>query len=260
MHKLSARALKLVDAAVTAHRQAIKYRGSPLLNRRRFGKVFTHALRQAKARRQAVVNYAERVCQAPPQVAADLSRALDALMAALNPVEGPEDPQATEEALKRVYGALKGIENRTPKDRSAAVFYIDVAAAVMLAKSEGQSVVFVIQRADNGRWAFPGGRKERGETLETAAVRETKEEVGVDVQVVRRLGQATYPLKAGTDVRVTYFLCKPTMHGQRQVLAEREVQATRWVTYQELLALDVTDADQRFRETLKGMMPGSRAA
>ncbi len=39
-----------------------------------------------------------------------------------------------------------------------------------------------------GYWALPGGRAEPGETQEQTVVREVKEETGLDVQVVRKVG------------------------------------------------------------------------
>lgn len=40
-----------------------------------------------------------------------------------------------------------------------------------------------------GYWALPGGRAEVGETVEQTIVREVKEETGLDVDVVRKLGE-----------------------------------------------------------------------
>ena len=40
-----------------------------------------------------------------------------------------------------------------------------------------------------GYWALPGGRSEPGETVEQTAVREVKEETGLDVMLVRKIGE-----------------------------------------------------------------------
>jgi 8-oxo-dGTP diphosphatase len=40
-----------------------------------------------------------------------------------------------------------------------------------------------------GFWALPGGRAEPGETVEQTIVREVKEETGLDVAVVRKIGE-----------------------------------------------------------------------
>ena len=40
-----------------------------------------------------------------------------------------------------------------------------------------------------GYWALPGGRMDPGETVEQTVVRESKEETGLDVQVVRVVGE-----------------------------------------------------------------------
>jgi 8-oxo-dGTP diphosphatase len=39
-----------------------------------------------------------------------------------------------------------------------------------------------------GYWALPGGRVDPGETVEQTIVREVKEETGLDVEVVRKIG------------------------------------------------------------------------
>jgi 8-oxo-dGTP diphosphatase len=40
-----------------------------------------------------------------------------------------------------------------------------------------------------GYWALPGGRLDPGETVEQTIVREVKEETGLDVEVVRKIGE-----------------------------------------------------------------------
>jgi ADP-ribose pyrophosphatase YjhB (NUDIX family) len=40
-----------------------------------------------------------------------------------------------------------------------------------------------------GYWALPGGRSEPGENVEQTIVREVKEEIGLDVVVVRKIGE-----------------------------------------------------------------------
>lgn len=44
-----------------------------------------------------------------------------------------------------------------------------------------------------GKWVFPGGFVDRGEAVEAGAVRETKEEVNLDVRITDLLNVYSYP-------------------------------------------------------------------
>lgn len=48
--------------------------------------------------------------------------------------------------------------------------------------------VLLQRRGDSNRWGFPGGAIELGETPEEAAIRELKEETGLDVRVSGLIG------------------------------------------------------------------------
>lgn len=51
--------------------------------------------------------------------------------------------------------------------------------------------VLLQKRGGSGKWGFPGGAIELGETPEMAAIREIKEETGLDVQIKRLIGVYT---------------------------------------------------------------------
>lgn len=61
-----------------------------------------------------------------------------------------------------------------------------IAAGVLLRAPSG--AILLLKRSTEGdaagQWAFPGGKQEDGETLETCAVRETLEEVGYNIGAV----------------------------------------------------------------------------
>lgn len=77
----------------------------------------------------------------------------------------------------------------------AFVFFLDpkVAAGVVFSYDGG---VLLVQRAIHpsyGKWVFPGGYVDRGETLESAALREVREESGLVVCLTRLLGVYSFP-------------------------------------------------------------------
>ncbi|HLC27413.1 MAG TPA: NUDIX hydrolase [bacterium] len=94
---------------------------------------------------------------------------------------------------------LKQIKHGEPKRlvcrRCGFIFFLDpkVAAGTIFRVDGG---VVLIKRGIEpgyGKWVFPGGFVDRGETAEEAAIRETQEEVKVDVSIDRILNVYSYP-------------------------------------------------------------------
>jgi 8-oxo-dGTP diphosphatase len=52
--------------------------------------------------------------------------------------------------------------------------------------------ILLIKRATvpfKGYWALPGGKAEQGETVEQTIAREVKEETGLDITIIRKVGE-----------------------------------------------------------------------
>ena len=70
-------------------------------------------------------------------------------------------------------------------------FYDDPAApaanslvpSVNVVVTNAAGDVLLIQRSDNQHWAVPGGAIDLGESMTQAAVRETREETGIDCEI-----------------------------------------------------------------------------
>jgi len=59
----------------------------------------------------------------------------------------------------------------------------------------GRGIVLIKRKNPPPGWALPGGFVEYGESLETAAVREAKEETGLDVELIRQFHTYSDPVR-----------------------------------------------------------------
>jgi ADP-ribose pyrophosphatase YjhB (NUDIX family) len=56
-----------------------------------------------------------------------------------------------------------------------------------------QSEILMIRRTDNGNWALPGGAMDLGESITDTAIRETREETGINCAITGLVGVYTNP-------------------------------------------------------------------
>lgn len=104
--------------------------------------------------------------------------------------------ESTDKVGDNCYVCSNGHENWLNPSPGATVFVID----------EGR-VLYGVRSRDPGKGLLdlPGGFIEVGETAEAAAVRESKEEVGLDVALIKCLGTYTSLYEGRPILNVTYI-------------------------------------------------------
>jgi ADP-ribose pyrophosphatase YjhB (NUDIX family) len=114
---------------------------------------------------------------------------------------------------------------------------------------ETKQKMLLIRRADNGRWAVPGGYMEPGESVAEACIREVWEETGLIVAVNRLLAIYSdphrlleYPDGNRLQLVVLHFLATFV---EGTLLTSNESAEVRFFTAAEMLKLEIGDFDQQ---------------
>ena len=125
----------------------------------------------------------------------------------------------------------------------------EVTAAIILKDNK----VLIAQRApeDNlaGKWEFPGGKIEHGETLQECLKREIREELDVEIEVLDFFGESIYAYHSGT-IKLMAFWCQ-WISGDFTLKVHSHI---AWVSHVELDLYDFAPADIPLVEKLKSVL------
>jgi len=117
--------------------------------------------------------------------------------------------------------------------------HYEVVAAVF---TDEQGRIYCARRRNDGelalKWEFPGGKIEQGETQQEALVREIKEELSADIEVLDYI----------TTVHHQYNTFELTMHAYFTKITNGELvlsehTGSKWLDKSELMSLDWASAD-----------------
>lgn len=111
--------------------------------------------------------------------------------------------------------------------------------------------ILLTQREDFEVWCLPGGQVENGESLAQAAIREVREETGLDIRLTRLVG--IYARQLGAEViHNALFAAEPT--GGALTPQPEEVIDLRFFSREEIVGLALmADHAQRITDAFNGV-------
>ena len=106
------------------------------------------------------------------------------------------------------------------------------SANVIVTNDDGD--MLMLRRTDNGNWAVPGGAMDLGESIADAAVRETKEETGIDCEITGLVGIYTSPwhvirYTSNDEVRQEFSIVFTARRTGGELRPSSESSEPRWV-------------------------------
>ena len=129
---------------------------------------------------------------------------------------------------------------------------IKVVAAVICDSLENTTKIFATARGYGefkGKWEFPGGKLEVGETSQQALIREIQEELAVKIEVGELIDTIEYDYPT-FHLSMDCFLCV-VVYGE---IILKEAESARWLDKDELYSVDWLPADIALIEKLQNSL------
>lgn len=129
---------------------------------------------------------------------------------------------------------------------------IKVVAAVICASLENTTKIFATARGYGefkGKWEFPGGKLEAGETSHQALIREIQEELAVKIEVGELIDTIEYDYPT-FHLSMDCFLCV-VVDGE---IILKEAEAAKWLNKDELYNVDWLPADVTLVKKIENKM------
>lgn len=113
-----------------------------------------------------------------------------------------------------------------------------IVPSVNVVVTNDRGDILLIRRADNDNWALPGGAIDLGESLTQAAIRETKEETGVDCEITGLVGIYSDPrhvihYTSNDEVRQEFSVVLTARATGGELASSDESREVRWAAAEE---------------------------
>lgn len=130
-------------------------------------------------------------------------------------------------------------------------FKREKSCGAVVYKIENNELYFLLLKHNRGHWSFPKGHMEEGETKKETALREIKEETGLDVKLDDNyFYKITYSPKKNVLKDVVYFMATPL--NDEITIQYSEIEEIVWANAEDALNTITYDDDKQvFIQTVK---------
>jgi len=117
------------------------------------------------------------------------------------------------------------------------VTYIGVGCGALIINNKNETLLVkrgLKSKNEVGVWSKPGGAVEFGEKVEDAVIREIKEELGIEIELIKFLGFTNQIIKEENQHWVTFNYLAKIINGEPQILELEKTAEIKWFNLNDL--------------------------
>lgn len=135
--------------------------------------------------------------------------------------------------------------------------YIGVGVGCIITDGKGKYLLAkrgMKAKNERGKWEFPGGSIEFGDTMKDTVIREMKEELGVAVELLEHLPPVDHIIPNDHQHWVTSAFIARIVEGSPKIMEPGKCEELGWFTFDEIEKLPLSIATQLNISQLREMV------
>jgi len=134
--------------------------------------------------------------------------------------------------------------------------YIGIGCGALIINDKNETLLVkrgLKSKNQVGVWSKPGGAVDLGEKVEDAVIREIKEELGVDIELVKFLGFTNHIIRSENQHWIAFNYLAKIIKGEARILEPEKIAEIKWFDFNNLPENLSQTTSEPIREYLKSL-------